>query len=210
MKMKKQPKHLLPLTAAALLALLTAASCSDDTPPTPTPVELTEIVTVDQPSAPARFTALRVPPQHDAMLTADISLPETIKPGQRILLHYSAQDTVAQPVRIRVLGYAPVATGKVKVVSRGEARELPPPQASLISRWLTGPYINMQLMMRFDGTPRTLSLAADRESLTEPALQLYLYNGGQEVTPDYVDTRTFASYDLTGLLRSGQTINLNL
>ena len=68
----------------------------------------------------------------------------------------------------------------------------------------------MQLMMRFDGTPRTLSLAADRESLTEPALQLYLYNGGQEVTPDYVDTRTFASYDLTGLLRSGQTINLNL
>lgn len=193
--------------AAATLAL--AASCSDATPPTPTPVQLTEIVTVDDPAAPARFTALRVPPQHDAQLTADVSFPGTIKPGQRILLRYSAQDTAARPVKIRVLGYAPVATGKVKVVSRGEARELPPPQASVISRWLTGPYINMQLMMRFDGTPRTLSLAADRESLSAPVLQLYLYNGGQEVTPDYVDTRAFASYDLTGLLREGQTINLN-
>lgn len=193
--------------AAATLAL--AASCSDDTPPTPTPVQLTEIVTVDDPAAPARFTALRVPPQHDAQLTADVSFPETIKPGQRILLRYSAQDTVRRPVKIRVLGYAPVATGKVKVVSRGEARELPPPQASVISRWLTGPYINMQLMMRFDGTPRTISLAADRESLSAPVLQLYLYNGGEEVTPDYVDTRVFASYDLTGLLQPGQTINLN-
>lgn len=186
-----------------------AASCSDDTPPTPTPVQLTEIVTVTDPAAPARFTALRVPPQHDAQLTADISLPENIKPGQRILLRYSAQDTVQRPVKIRVLGYAPVATGKVKVVSRDEARALPPPQASVISRWLTGPYINMQLMMRFDGTPRTLSLAADRESLSAPVLQLYLYNGGEEVTPAYVDTRAFASYDLTGLLQPGQTINLN-
>lgn len=176
----------------------------------PTPVQLTEIVTVTEPGAPARFAALRVPPQHDAELTADVSFPETVKPGQRILLRYSAQDTVAQPVKIKVLGYAAVAGGKVKTVSHEEARALPAPQASPISQWLTGPYINMQLMMRFDGTPRTLSLAADRESLTEPVLQLYLYNGGDEVTPNYVDTRVFASYDLTGILQPGQTINLNL
>lgn len=196
--------------AAATLALMPAASCSDDTPPTPTPVQLTEIVTVTDPAAPARFTALRVPPQHDALLTADVSLPENIKPGQRILLRYSAQDTVAQPVEIRILGYAPVASGNVKTVSRREAAALPDPQAAVISRWLTGPYINMQLMMRFDGTPRTLSLAAERESLHSPVLQLYLYNGGEEVTPAYVDTRVFASYDLSAILQPGQTINLNL
>lgn len=193
-----------------LSAAMLATACSDDTPPMPTPVQLTEIVTVTRPAAPACFTALRVPPQHDAELTADISFPENIKPGQRILLRYSAQDTISQPVRIRVLGYAPVATGKVVTISREEAQKLPDPQASLISRWVTGPYINMQLTMRFDGTPRTLSLAAERESLDAPVLQLHLYNGGQDVTPQYVDTRVFASYDLTGLLRKGQNINLNL
>lgn len=195
-------------SAGCLIANL--VSCAESSLDMPTPIELTEIVTVTDTIGPVYMDALRVPPQHDAVLTANVRFAESVKRGDRILLRYTAADTTTNPVNVSIKGYSRILGGKAIVLPYTNIRTLPKPQLKIVSQWHTAPYLNMQLSVKYDGTPRSIGIVASKESLEADTLQLYLYNRGDSVTPNYVDAKIYASFNLSEVYKPGQKIKVNI
>lgn len=197
--------RLLLLPAAALLL----AACSDDDP-TPTPMQALEIVTVLRPESPALLEMQRTDCSPKVTLEAPVSLPEGIAKDDRILIRYSAAtaDTAQRPVPIRLLGYSRIVGGEVRARTTYDISRLPAAQMKVVSCWRTGDYLNLQLLMRYDGTPRSFMLTADAATLEADTLRCYLYNTGQPVGENYVESRTYASFDISLVAQPGQAISV--
>ncbi len=197
-----------------LLPLLIAvASCSSDEPAQPTPVNRVDIVTLEATSPVAKFILDLPGTSGKKVLVASEALGEDLEMDSRMLIEYeaSAADTARSEVPIKLEYFSSVLTLPLDPVPHALIEELPSGEATLISQWRTGDWINVQLEAAYNGTQRAIAVAADESTLEDPVVECYIFNPGEPVGPNSVGRRAYASFSIADLnLRPDQKVSVQV
>ncbi len=192
-----------------LLSLL--AACSSDEPQQPTPVNRIDIVTLESTDPVARFILYSPGDRGQKTLIASQPLGEEIDRGARLLIDYDAAvgDTARAEVPIELNGFYVVLTPPVELAPHIVIADLPSGEASIISQWRTGEWINVKLEAAYNGTSRSIGLTADESTLDDATVKCYIYNPGDPVGPNSVGRTAYASFFIGALnLRPDQKVEI--
>lgn len=179
-----------------LTAILATSSCSKDDIEYPTPIRSVDIVTCTDTQSGMKFELQRAQESEIIPLITSQSINTSIPPGRRVIIEYeaAATDTALRPIPVKLLQIGLIPFDTIRSESLNKILSLPAPQMQIISIWRTGCYINMQTDMEFDGNTRSYSITADRQTIGTDIVECYLYNTGEEVSPNHISRRSYASF----------------
>ena len=105
-------------------------------------------------------------------MLAQMDEPEKIKPGQRVLLSYTAPDA-AHRIKVYGYNYGNVASDSLRVNVK-PVDQYPKHPIKLGAIWRTGDYINLRCEVEYTGKTRALYMMADRETLDRDTIDVHL------------------------------------
>lgn len=118
-------------------------------------------------------------------------------------------DTARAEVPIELNGFYVVLTPPVELAPHIVIADLPSGEASIISQWRTGEWINVKLEAAYNGTSRSIGLTADESTLDDATVKCYIYNPGDPVGPNSVGRTAYASFFIGALnLRPDQKVEI--
>lgn len=169
------------------------AGCSEEGPTTPTPVEVTEIVTVAA-QQPATMTLLRPGRTPVELVASESAFSEKIEVGRRIVVRYAAQDTTLRPIPVTLLGAATIPFDTIRTVGHSEFEAMAPAGVEILSQWQTGDYVNVQALYNYNGTPRSLTVVADESTLHDATVNCRFYSPDDLTDNPGVQARSYGSF----------------
>lgn len=192
--------------AVCVLPAIVAAACGDDDDLSMTPVRLTELATV---TALEPTVQLEVCRQSGEWVTLTTTQHLTgAQEGQRIAVSYktAATDTVLRPVPVTITGASAITWGEVVPLLPATIASHPKIHHEILSQWQTGVWLNFQMKVRC-GDNTSFTLVADKSTLADDEVECHFIGAGLPEGNAYIDRRTFASFDISGILqRPGQKI----
>lgn len=189
----------------AIIASILICSCSHDEPQYPTPLQITEIVTVYS----NENDRMLLSTDHGRVLSC-ISLDKRIfSPGKRLLVAYSVNiaDTAIHPTIVTLKGYRTIQFDTIKALLPSQIEKLPKPHVDIISSWQTGDFINFQFGVGYDGQRRDCSIVADVTTLHDDKVKCTFVSKFIVNADSSINRHDFGSY-YTGTLglRKGQIL----
>lgn len=197
------------ISVAAVVAVLTmTGACSDESDDVVTPVRVMELATVTKTEPETHLEVWRR--QGDEVTLVAPQMLNGAKIGQRILVYYEAAvtDTVKRPVPVNITGASAIHYGKVKALQPDKITDYARLHYGILSQWQTGPWLNFQMLARM-GEETGFTLVADEETLDSDEVECYFVAVNPPEGNAYTDRRTYASYDISGLIRhEGQRVKI--
>lgn len=185
-------KPLATLTALAALAALGA--CSDDDATT-SRIAVTDIVTVVDAGAPARFVLDGIDDSGFTPLTfAGLAVDSGLE-GERVLLRYYPADAFAEA---QALGVGAINCGDVRK-ARMDTTAWDADPVEMISLWRTGDWLNMRMRVRWNDQPRLFHLVVDEATLADSCPVMYLVHNLRGLPSTYL-TETYASWNIAEVI----------
>lgn len=183
-----------PTVILPLLALLAAACSGNDGDPQ-NRIAQTDIVTVADAGAPARFILDGLDDSGAVTLTfAGVSVDKELEGGRALLRYYPAADGA----EARALGVAPINCGAVRDAAMDTTGWDADP-VEMISMWRTGDWLNMRMRVSWSADPRLFHLVVDESTLTSACPVMYLVHNLRGASPSYL-TETYASWDISRVI----------
>lgn len=197
MNMSNHHRAWLMMAVAAIMAVL--VSCRDDDGPESVVPAVTNLVTYDgMHSSMATFSFCRIDDSPSVTLRAAVDA-SSLTPGQRCLMTYvpaGGDEEMSGVVEVRSL--SPVTTIAVTVGDLSEYSSWDATPVYVYSLWRSGHYVNIRCRLPYSSAPRMFGLLADRSTLGDAAVQLYLLHDTPD--SDMFPREYYASFDLGPLM----------
>lgn len=179
-------------------------ACKKDDEPYPIKYEAVDLVTVihNDTRKGIELELQRSDKSEKYRMQAPQYIDTTIPCGQRVLASYEAElsDTAKRPMPILLTGMAMIPFDTIRTKPIKEIESLPSPQLSILSCWKSGNFINFQVELQYDGNSRSFSMIADETTIGKNQLDCFLYNTGESVSENFIDTRNYGSFFVGDIL----------
>lgn len=178
-----------------LLAAVTLTACADDADTGEVERARYDFVTyLGYADGTARWRYVGPGDSGQQDLLAVMDEPEKIKPGQRVLLSYTAPDA-SHHIKVKGINYGNVASDSLRVNVKPVA-DYPKHPIKLGAIWRTGRYINLRCEVEYTGKARALYLMADRASLGRDTIEVHLVHDIGEGADTYFWRTCYGSYEV--------------
>lgn len=203
---------LLPVIMVSIMAAM-LASCDDGKPSDE--FVLYDIACLESTGSNGSTFTLCKPGNNNVVTLKSPQAVDTnyVKPGQRLLIRYVPDNGIAYTSgSIALKGYGTVINGKLNLDTDTVPSDWDKTPVYIMSCWRSGSYLNMQLKLPYDNTPRKFDLMIPFDQLLEEYPDIYLVHA-LEADVNTFERSYYASFDISYLLNStgmkGFTLHFN-
>ncbi len=186
------------LYAIILAMCMIMLSCKEDTEPYPTKYWAVDLVTFirNDDRNGISVELQRTDKAEKYRMNAPQYIDTIIPRGRRVLVSYEAElaDTSKRPMPILLTGMSLIPFDTIRPMPIEEIGRLHKPQINVLSCWKSGKFVNFQVELQSDGNERSFSIVADASTISSSRLDCYLYNTGEPVGENYIDSRDYGSF----------------